>query len=604
MTTILADLIETKLSRREFVRAGALAGAGLWFLQSPLAAATKYADSGFYPLPLKLSDMLELAPGYHYQLLAAWGDPVCRKAPPFHLHNQSPEAQEMQFGFNNDFIAYMPLLRGSNDSGHGLLCVNHEYAIPELMFPGFDPKKDIQKKTREQVAIELSAHGHTVMEIHRTKEGTWEIDRASPYNRRLSARTTYFTLSGPAAGSPRLRTGDDPKGISVLGTLGNCAGGKTPWGTVLIAEENFNHYFTGNPDGTPEARNYKRYGIGKDDQAGWSHCYPRFDIAKELREANRFGWVVEYDPYMPASPPVKRTALGRFKHESATTVLAPDGRVVIYSGDDEAFEYLYRFVSKHRYHPLKREVNRNLLDEGTLYVARFTETELEWRPLIYGNGPLTEAEGFTSQADVLIEARHAAELMGATPMDRPEDIEVAPDSTVYVSLTNNAGRERTDAVNPRPKNIHGHIIALLPPQKNHAADRFTWDILLKGGIEESGLSCPDNLAIGPHGNLWVATDGQPYTFKKSDSLYRVDLTGPKRGKPRRFLNAPRGAEITGPEFTPDGTTLFLSIQHPANEKDSTLDAPSTRWPNKADSNLPPRPAVIAVTRDGGGIIGD
>lgn len=588
MAITLQQLIEARMTRRTL-----LGGASALLATAAMPRMGFGADEPFAPLPREQVQGLSLARGYEAQVLASWGDAIRADVRPFHPLSQSPDLQEVQFGYNCDYIAYMPLPFGSKSSTHGLLCVNHEYTHAPLMFPDYAGPKN---KTRTQAAIELSAHGHSVLEIARTEKGEWDVVRDSPYNRRLSARTTYFTLTGPAAGSPRLRTAEDPTGTSVLGSLGNCAGGKTPWGTVLIAEENFNHYFGGTITGTPEYRNHRRYGVGMEDWYGWRHFYPRFDLDQEQNEANRFGWVVEYDPYEPAVTPVKRTALGRFKHESATVTTAYDGRIVVYSGDDERFEYLYRFVSRHAYDPVHREKNNDLLDDGVLYVARFDQDGLTWLPLTFGTWPLNEKEGFASQADVLIETRRAAELVGATPMDRPEDIEVHPtNGTVYVSLTNNTERKEANAPNPRVHNTHGHIIALHPPDGNHVADRFSWEITLLAG---KVLSCPDNLAIDPKGRLWIATDGQPKTLEAADSLYMM-----QGEKPLRFLNAPMGAEVTGPEFTPDGTTLFVSIQHPGTDDDVNYGSPLTRWPSGPNSALPPRPSVVAIRRDDNGVIG-
>ncbi len=535
MEKTLSALIEQRLSRRAFI-GGALAAGAALYTTTALPAWAKSASLKAHNI-----DAIELLPDYQYQIIAAWGDAVT--------------ATET-FGYNCDYNAYMPI-KGS--SAHGLLCTNHENTNIKKMVPAFE------KQTAEHVAIALAAHGHSVLEIKKEKQ--WQVVKDSKYNRRITG-TTPIVISGTAAGSDRLKTSYDTTGKLGMGTLGNCAGGKTPWGTVLIAEENFNNYFGGDGSGTKEERNYTRYGVGAKNDYGWSELVNRFDINKELNEANRFGWVVEYNPYDSKSTPKKRTSLGRFKHESATVTLAADRCVVVYSGDDEANEFLYRFVSNKPY-----TGNADILDDGTLYVAQFDEKGMRWLPLIFGEGKLTPENGFNSPADILIEARIAASLLGATPMDRPEDIEVHPDGTVYISLTNNRTRTTTDAVNPRRLNIHGHIISLTPPSGDHAAENFTWDIVLLGGKE---LSCPDNLAIHPDGSLWIATDGQPKTMDASDSLYKRQ----KDGSLLRFLNAPKGAEVTGPEFTPDGKTLFVSIQHPDNGK----------------------PAVIAVTHKKGKVI--
>jgi secreted PhoX family phosphatase len=459
-----------------------------------------------------------------------------------------------------------------------------------------------------------------------------------PYNRRITA-TTPIEITGPAAGSDRLKTAADPTGTRVLGTLNNCAAGITPWGTFLTAEENFHGYFwTDQLDaedkpvaglGGPEAANYKRYGVpGRTYE--WGRFDPRFNLDQEQNEANRFGWIVEIDPFDPASLPKKRTALGRFKHEGAATAVNADGRVVLYSGDDERFEYAYRFVTDGTFNSSDRAANLDLLDAGTLSVARFNEDGTgEWLPLVFGSGPLTPENGFNSQADVLIETRRAADLVGATKMDRPEDMEAnAVTGKVYLMLTNNTRREpdQVDAANPRAANAFGHIIEITYADGDQTADRFTWDILLRCGdpsVAEVGATfsadtskdgwfgMPDNCVFDGQGRLWVSTDGQgPKSTGRTDGFFAVDTEGASRGTSKLFFRVPVGAEMSGPCFTPDDATLFLAVQHPAEGgedweafgRQSTFDDPSTRWPD-FQPDMPPRPSIVAITRQGGGKIG-
>jgi uncharacterized protein len=320
--------------------------------------------------------------------------------------------------------------------------------------------------------------------------------------------------------------------------------------------------------------------------------------------------------------PVKRTALGRFKHEAANTAISADGKLVVYSGDDERFEYVYKYVSNGTYDPARGFENSALLDDGTLYVARFAANgSMEWIPLVHGQGPLTEANGFKSQADVLIEARKAGDLLGATKMDRPEDIEVDPvGGKAYVVLTKNDKRkaEDVDPMNAREKNLWGHIIELTPPVKDgkmdHAATRFAWDMFIQAGdpkdpaqkavyggeVTDAGwFANPDNLAFDPKGRMWIATDGFP-DFGVHDGVWAADTDGAGRAVTKHFLGCPSGAELCGPAFTPDGQTLFVAVQHPG--EDANFDAPSTRWPDFAD-NMPPRPAVVAIVKKGGGEVG-
>ena len=573
-----------------------------------------------------------VAPGYSADVLIRWGDPVLAGAVKFDPAGQSAAAQVSQFGYNNDFVGYAALPFGSQNPERALLCVNHEYTNEEVMFPGIARQDMIgfRDMTRALVDIEIAAHGGSIVQVEKVDD-KWRVSEDRTLNRRITANTP-MRLSGPAAGHARMKTRADRTGTSVRGTFNNCAGGMTPWGTYLMAEENFNGYFWGKlSQNHPEARNYKRYGLpGK--WYAWGKYYDRFDVAKEPNEANRFGWVVEVDPYDPNSTPVKRTAMGRFKHEGAETIINKDGRLVVYQGDDQRFDYLYKFVTAGRYDPNNRAANRDLLDSGTLFVARFdADGSLTWLPLVFGAGPLTSANGFGSQADVLIETRRAADLLEATPMDRPEDVNPNPvTDKVYVMLTNNSKRKVGDenAANPRGPNTFGHIVELSPPDGDHGALTFGWDILvLAGDPEKPGAGAkwgpetsrngwfgsPDNCAIDGQGRLWVSTD-QGSKWPKTgtaDGLWAMETEGAARGSGRMFFRVPVGAEMCGPQFAPDDKTLFVAVQHVAVDgakawppfgRDSSYVDPATRWPD-FDPNMPPRPSVVAITKDDGGEIG-
>ncbi len=626
----LARLIGERLTRRQAMAATGLLAGGALFAGAAGAATRDISTLTFRSPRHAIGDDHGVAPGYAGQVVIRWGDPVLSGAPAFDVGAQTAAAQAAQFGYNNDFMAFMPLPKGSNASDHGLLCVSHEYTMAELMWPGITVQNRSEKVTRAQADVEIAAHGHTILEV-RKAGAQWTVASGSRYARRITGETE-MRVSGPCAGYARLKTQADPTGTRVRGTLNNCAGGVTPWGTVLIAEENVNTYFGGEPAMTDEAANHKRMGLSARSRYAWWRHHDRFNVEKEPNEPNRFGWIVEIDPYDPRSVPAKRTALGRFKHEGATCARLKDGRVVVYSGDDQANEYLYRFVSDGRFDPAKPESARDLLDKGTLAVARFfADGTLEWRPLVFGRGPLGPARGFHSQADVLIETRRAADLVGATPMDRPEDVEPSPRSgRVYVALTNNSARKagETDAANPRGPNPFGHIVELIPPgtenegataaDARHDADRFRWNILLLAGDPrnpahgaqyharqaEEGvwLAAPDNVAFDNRGRLWISTDqGSAQARNKiPDGMYACDLEGPGRGLVKFFYGCPRGAEMCGPSFTPDNTTLFVAVQHPG--EGSTFDKPSTRWPD-FKSDVPPRPAVVAIVRKNGGPIG-
>lgn len=588
--------------------------------QENTTASVNVSSLRFQEIRKGLDEDHRLSEGYDAQRLLSWGDPITHNAPAFAPTSQTPADQAKQFGFNNDFTMYFPLEKGEAASSHGLLCVNHEYVIPQLMHPDVTSGNAKTGSTPEQLHIEQEAVGCSVVEV--VKDGTGWRTVNGKYNRRVTA-TTPITISGPAAGHPRMRTTADPIGRVARGTFANCAGGITPWGTYLTCEENIDGFFTAPTAGNKELRNHERFTIGKPQYTGWNRIDMRFDANKEPNEPNRFGWVVEIDPYQPGSHPVKRTALGRFKHESASCYVNSDGRVVVYSGDDSKFEYIYRFVSNGTIGS-DREANKKLLDEGTLSVAKFrADGTLEWIPLTFGVGKLTPENGFHSQADVVIEARRAGDVVGATPMDRPEDVEVNPQTgKLYLVMTKNSSRKegQTDAANPRPRNIHGHIIEVSAEVNgaiDHAAPTARWEMFMMGGnpaeptdfalyhgpVSASGwLSCPDNIAFDPAGRMWITTDGQPSAVGHADGLFACDTSGAGKGIPRHFFRGPIGCEVTGPSFTPDGKTLFLAVQHPGDTTGSTFDKPSTRWP-EFRKDMPARPSVLAITKKNGDMIG-
>ncbi len=625
------DVTAARFGRRDLLK-GLLGVAAIGATLSPLAYDAARAEapaSGdtrfpFPELTAAPDGTIHVAEGHEAHVLVRWGDPVLSGAPTFDPANQSAAAQAMQFGYNNDFVGFIPRA-GADPSSRGIMVVNHEYTSPEMMFPGIGPQRarnGFPGMTRERVDIEMAAHGGSVIEVAR-EQGRWRLIADSPVARRITA-TTPMVLSGPAAGDELLKTQDDPSGRFVLGTINNCAGGVTPWGTWLTCEENFNVYFLGKPDGHPRSSALKRYGVPAGLYA-WGRFHDRFDIEKIPNEPNRFGWVVEIDPLDPTSTPKKRTAMGRFKHEGAANVVNRDGRFVVYQGDDQKMDYVYRFVTERPYDPDNRDANRDLLDAGTLSVAVFHPNGSgEWRPLVFGQGPLTQANGFANQAQVLIEARFASDALGATKMDRPEDVEVNPSTgKVYVMLTSNDTRkeDETNAANPRAKNAFGHIVEIAPEGGDHSSDRFTWEILVKCGdpsIADVGATFssatsgygwfanPDNCAVDSQGRLWIATDGNSAKDTgRTDGIWGVETEGAGRATAKRFFSVPIGAEMCGPFFTPDDTTLFVAVQHPGESGDgrlSSFDDPSTRWPD-FKPGMPPRPSVVAISRIGGGRVG-
>ncbi|UYN98134.1 MAG: PhoX family phosphatase [Devosia sp.] len=630
----MGELISARFSRRGFLK-GSLAVSAIAATVSPLALLTARpaeASEGsafsFTEVEAGIDETHHVAEGYDADVLLRWGDGLFPDAPEFDPTAQTAAAQDRQFGYNNDYVGYIPL-EGSSE--HGLLVVNHEYTNPHLMFPGLvtlvEGALTLSPLSKEQVDVEMSAHGGTVVEIKKV-DGKWQVVRDGALNRRITVNTE-MAISGPAAGHDRLKTNADPSGTKVFGTINNCAGGVTPWGTYIMAEENIHGYFGGElPADHPEAANYDRLGLPEGSYE-WANFYDRFDVSKEPNEANRFGYIVEVDVMDPNSVPKKRTALGRFKHEGAESILNKDGRVVFYLGDDERFDYVYKFVTAGTYNPDDRAANLDLLDEGTLYVARFAEDgTIQWLPLTHGEGPLTEANGFASQADIVIETRRAADLLGATKMDRPEDIQPnGVNGKVYVMLTNNTRRtaEQVDAANPTAENAFGHIIEIAEADGDFAATTGTWEVLLKCGdpaiaevgatfssatTENGWFGMPDNCAVDSMGRLWVSTDGNnPSATGRTDGLWAVDTEGDARATSKLFFRVPVGAEMCGPLFTPDDETAFVAVQHPADGGDdwegfgrvSYYEDLSTRWPDFDDA-MPTRPSVVVITKQGGGKI--
>ena len=610
-----SEILGRRLLRRSFLKV-ASAGIPLAYSASALSCLPG-ADTGngasltFEPIAPNSDDKITVAAGYEARPLISWGDPVASDAPAFDINAQSPAAQAKQFGYNSDYIAFLPLPDARNPvSDRGLLWNNHEYINPELMFPGYDE----EAPTREQVDIGIMAHGASIVEL-RLADGEWTAVRNSRFNRRITG-DTLMNIRGPAAGDDRLKTAADPSGAAARGMLNNCGGGVTPWGTVLTDEEDFFEYFGNRPNGGPHDEVHRRYQITTEaSEYRWELHHDRFDVAKTPNEVFKTGYVVEVDPYDPTSVPTKLTALGRFRHEASTVTLAPDGRVVVYSGDDHYFEYVYRFISRRAYDPSDRAANMTLLHWGTLAVARYDDNGAgQWIPLIAGQGPLA---GW-SPADLAINTRGAADLVGATPMDRPEDVEVNPvNGRIYAAFTKNAQRtaDQVDAANPRADNRYGHVIEMAPTGGDHSASTFAWEILFLGGdptnpehaVSAAGLdpaavaplANPDNVLFDPRGVLYVCTDGQPEALGVNDGLFGVPVAGPDRGRAMQLLSVPVGAELASGCFTPDGRWFFGAAQHPG--EGSTLADPSSNYPDGPGNA--PRPGVFAVRKSDGGPIG-
>lgn len=607
------------VSRRAVLRGAAGLGA-LLALRRAGAVVTRSS----IPLAGAREDRIALAPGFSHDVVIRWGDPLFPGVPELDsaaaargaLLGLSPATAAGQFGYNNDAVHFFPLAR---DGSRGVVCVNHEFTNEELFLPELeriekaDPAQiaDYVRQHPQVVSLTQAMHGVSVTVIERDRHGRWRHLPGTRHARRVTAQTPCL-LTGPARGHPLLRTAADPSGTTVLGTLNNCAGGQTPWGTFLSAEENVDFYF-GNGGVVPSLdptlqEAHRRLPPRLASIHGWEFVEPRFDLGHEPRELLRFGWILEIDPQEPQSPPLKRTALGRFKHECAATALTRDGRLAVYSGDDDRFEYLYKFVTSSRVHPRNRAANQDLLDHGTLFVARFdADGSGRWLPLVHGVGPLTARHGFASQADVVLRTRAAADLLGATPMDRPED--VAPDAAtgrVYVALTGNEHRRATstsgryngreldlgpNAANPVGPNTFGHVVEIEEQGADCAALEFGWRIFVAGGPEHGvgAFGSPDNLDLDADGNLWIVTDGaQPGGL--NNGCHVVPTRGPERGQSRQVMSAPLGAEVCGCTFMPDGRTLLLAIQHPG--EGGSLARARSSWPD--GPGHVPRPALVAL----------
>ena len=623
------DESAARTRRRQLLKSGfafGVAGVPLAQWLNGCALLPARGSATFDRIGPSTADTIRVPEGYRTDVLFRWGDPIGAAHLPTgepvfksDASNTSSE-QALQAGMHHDGMHFFPLPGQMHESPRGLLAINHEYTDDGLLHVG-----GISDWSREKVAKSQAAHGVSVVEIAVTA-GVWRVVRPSNFARRLTANTP-MRIGGPVAGTQWVKTAADTNGNTVIGTFANCAHGFTPWGTYLTCEENWHGYFS---QPNPLSAHEKRYGIAaRTGGYRWWEFDARFDAAKNPNEPNRFGWVVEIDPFDPQSMPVKRTAMGRMKHESAMQSIAPDGRVVFYMGDDEAFEYIYKFVSRDAWNPLDRTANRDMLDHGTLYVARFNANATgTWLPLVHDEGPLTIANGFSSQADVLVMTRQAADLLGATKMDRPEWIAVHPDSKeVYCNLTNNtqrgkSGKPAIDAANPRADNSFGHIIRWREAGNDPAAQKFVWDIFVMAGNGDSAstnkrgnvngdlFGSPDGLWFDAQARLWIATDVSPGAMNKGDYAHignnQLLVADVATGEIKRFLTGPVGCEIAGITSTPDGRHLFVNIQHPGETPGARSDAKNpmrfSAWPDGPGGGRP-RSATIVIRRIDGGVVG-
>ena len=642
------DITMARASRRGFLIGGlATIATGLFgaSLTSRAALAQTTATSGllgFTAIPVSFEDKVLVPAGYKVQVLAPWGTPLLGDMPAYNPGANSGAEQGMQVGSHHDGMHFFGI---DGSSADGLLVVNHEYVEPRFMhavaWAGQALDGDTVvfnadgKRDDDQVLKEINGHGCTVARVTRGAEG-WSVV-ADPANRRITGATP-MEIAGPARGSAHMVTKHSPDGTLARGTLNNCANGHTPWNTYITAEENWAGYFINADAEMP--REHKRFGVSAEESRyGWEKAvsnadeYARFNAAAigatskddYRNEPNTFGWLVEFNPFDPASVPVKRTALGRFAHEGIVFAPATAGKpLVCYSGDDSRFEYIYKFISAEAYDPAT--ASGALLDAGTLYVARFNADGTgDWLALAPGENGLTSDAGFADLADILVNTRAAADLAGATKMDRPEWGTVDPATgEVYFTLTNNNRRDLTqvDAVNPRAENVFGQIVRWKYADNNHGDTKFAWELFVMAGNpkqsstfndltlgDDNIFACPDGIWCDQNSRLWIQTDmgdiGPDYEGPLKDFGMNAMLAAdPQTGEIRRFLTGPHGQEITGMSMTADGKTMFINVQHPGGHA-----MPEDFAAGKFGSGFPdyngsvPRSATLVITRDDDGVIG-
>ncbi len=600
-------VVDAAISRRGFLTGvlaygsgAAVMGAGLLSGTSAQAQAT--SRFGFAPIPIQTDGTVHVPEGYTWEIVARWGDPMFSDADDLSQDTGvSVGSSDRVFGENTDGME--AFIVGNRQ----VIAVNHEYVNTKVNLP----QNDGEVTSADDVLTLQNMHGVTVMEVAEG-EGGWGIVVDSDLNRRIT-QNTPMELRGPAAGHPLLQTAADPTGTVVLGTMNNCGAGKTPWGTYLTCEENFNGYFGSTDEGFERPEDYVRYGIGLESRYAYEKYDARFDVSQNPNEPRRFGYIVEIDPTDPTSTPIKHTALGRFKHENAAAVIAPDGRVVVYMGDDERGEFMYKYVSNGVYAP--GGPTSELLDDGQLYVAKFnTDTTGEWVAL-------TPAATGMDEAEIAIYTRMAASKVGATTMDRPEWVAVNPVAVEgYCALTNNsrrapdftnAGGDPVSAVhnspNPRNENRYGQIVRWRPANDDHASDDFTWDLYVMAGnptvhggiyagssnVNEGNLfNSPDGMMFDSTGLLWIQTDGDDSNEEGFAGMGNNQMLAgdPVTGQIERFMTGPKGSEVTGLTWSADKRTMFVGIQHPAA-------------PFPDGEEMLPRSSIVAIKREDGGLVG-
>lgn len=603
-------LAETFLSRRKFLGGATSFGAAAFVLGTGTLVPSRAGANGlwlhFGAVKANTLDTITVPKGFHWHVVASWGDPLWSNGVTFDPVTRGTGAsQALAFGDNNDGMSFF------TRDGRSLLVVNNEYINRKIIYGN---RSDGKPQTADDVRKGKAAHGVSIFEV-RHHGGQWKIVRDSPYNRKITADTP-IEITGPARGHDLLKTAADETGTRSLGTWNNCGNGETPWGTYLTCEENFDDYFSSSDPDYAFSAALRRYGVmTKDRGYGWATYDERFDVSKHPNEPNRAGYVVEIDPARPGLPPKKRTALGRFKHENAEVVIAKDGRVVVYLGDDERGEFLYKFVSADRYAP--GGDHTDLLENGQLYVAKFHDNGRgEWLELT------PASTGMGSQAEICIHTRQAASAVKATTMDRPEWVAANPNKVeAYCALTNNKNRGKkpnaggdptpVGGPNPRAANKYGQIVRWIPDKEDHAASSFAWDLFVMAGNptvrQDSGagsknltvdnmFNSPDGIKFDSRGGLWIQTDGN-YSNKGDFAGHgnnQMLLGNTLTGEIKRFLVGPKECEITGTCWSDDRRTLFIGIQHPGERGGS-------HFPDGGSSV--PRSSIVAITRDDGGPMG-
>jgi len=679
------NVLSATMNRREVMRGGLSAAVAAGFVGSGLAACSG-DDPGTGPvvgtknIARSKDDRVVIPSDYQAYVLFATGDLLNGAGGDKKLQDITGTEMATRAGDHHDGMYYFGLTAGGAltrdpalGSDRGVIAINFEN-INQQFLHAAGPTADATTKARtvpDEVVKEINCHGVGLVEVKKNA-GKFEVVAGSTISRRITPETE-MRLAGPVAGSKWVKTKFSTDGSKSRGTLNNCAYGYTPWGTYLTCEENWAGYFAF-PAGTTPPAEYSRYGVVASEgsyrwaSAGTDDRFARWQLAPVAgaaadgtgdyrNEANTFGWVVEIDP-ISTTTPAKRTAFGRMAHECAYPSIVTAGKkFAFYQGDDSRFEYVYKFVPNKAWDAADAgggiAAGDKYLNDGILYVAKYNpDGSGVWIPLVQGTGPLTAANGFADQAEVLVKTRAAADAVGATNMDRPEWCTVDHSTgDVYITLTNNTsrgdgkadqiaevvkGRDITaDAANPRNGNTFGHVMRMRETGGDPAATTFSWTIFVFGApatntannlselSADNDFASPDGLWADPRGLLWIQTDNPSTNEMGLLCNNQMLVTIPPSGmdvRPviKRFLVGPSQCELTGIDITPDGKTMFVNIQHPGEETavadvkadDANVAKYGSGWPyDRNDATklgtktTRPRSATLVVTRKDGGVIG-